>query len=108
MNCRLSDILCKILTPLLKEKRGIEGDEVESTEELLSVVDRLNEQLERETQPAETSSREGDKEVVEGRSEARPTLLTKRKLAEGPKVWGGETPTTYRKAEGRGRREVHD
>ena len=28
MNCRLSDILCKILTPLLKEKSGELGDEV--------------------------------------------------------------------------------
>ena len=53
LNCRLSDIICKILTPLLREKRGEEGDEVESTEELLSVVERLNKKLEKETKPAD-------------------------------------------------------
>ena len=71
LNCRLSDIISKVITPLLKEKRGEEGDEVESTEELLSVVDKMNEKLRKEGMEGKGSKRgsRGTKEQVDTQEE---------------------------------------
>ena len=50
-NCRLSNIVCEILTPLVKGASG--SEEIESTEELLSMVQRVNKEMQEEGERGE-------------------------------------------------------
>ena len=91
-NSRLSDVLCEILTPVAKEMEG--ESEVESSEELLNVIEKINDETRRKIEKRE-GKESGEREGRRGSSERGRTItpLEEGEWREGHLRVGGPPPT---------------
>ena len=87
-------MICDILTPVVKGAEG--SDEIESTEELLSIVKKVNNKMRAESERKGGQSSTARREREEGSPEGganQGELLVKRTPADVPEKRKERTPT---------------